>query len=210
LNNCYLKQLQTVSKSIKTVIAFANLSGNKVFLQVQTANTFIMPQQVKRLISAFAVFIVLFLIMRQVLTPSSFGELGHFRAKAIQENMVRELRYAGSVNCSKCHEDIRANKAQGPHAQLKCEVCHGPGMKHALYAGQFTNGQLPDSLVLYKPGERKDCAICHQLNAARIKIQFDTINHTMIHQIDAMKHNLADTDTNIEFKCIECHNPHQP
>ena len=169
-----------------------------------------MPQQVKRLISAFAIFIVLFLILRQVLKPSSFGELGHYRAKAIHENSMKELHYAGSVNCSKCHEEIRADKALGFHAQLKCEVCHGPGLKHALYADQFKNGQLPDSLILYKPIQRKDCAICHQINAARLKIQFDTINTSMIHQINAMEHNPMDKKTKIAFKCIECHNPHQP
>ena len=169
-----------------------------------------MPQQIKRLISAFVFFIILFLILHQVLKPSSFGELGHYRAKSIEENKMKELRYAGSVNCSECHKEIRADKAIGLHAQLKCEVCHGPGLKHALYAGQFKTGQLPDSLVLYKPAGRNDCAICHQLNAARLKIQFDTINTSMVHQVDVMKHNLRDKKSNVEFKCIECHNPHQP
>ncbi len=169
-----------------------------------------MPQQIKRLISVFAILIVLFLIMRQVLKPDSFGELGHYRSKAIQENKMRELHYAGSVNCLKCHEAIRTDKAQGSHAKLKCEVCHGPGLKHALYAEKFKDGQLPDSLKMYKPSERKECALCHQINAARIKMVFDTINNSMIKQINAMEHNYADADTKVEYKCIECHNPHQP
>jgi hypothetical protein len=168
-----------------------------------------MPEQIKRLISVFAIFIVLFLIMRQVLKPSSFGEIGHYRALAIQENKMKELKYAGSESCTKCHDDLRAEKAAGKHRQLKCEVCHGPGLKHGLYV-EKVNGELPDSLVLYKPVRRKDCAICHQINAARIKIQFDTINNTMIHQINVLEHNLLDTDTKKEYKCIDCHNPHQP
>lgn len=169
-----------------------------------------MPQQIKRLISAFAVFIVLFLVLQQILKPVSFGEMGHYRARAIPENKMKELHYAGAVHCSKCHEEIHVDKALGPHAQLKCEVCHGPGLKHALYAGQFKAGQLPDSLLLYKPTRRKDCAICHQMNAARLKIQFDTINTTMVHQVNVTDHNLMDKKNNVEFKCIECHNPHQP
>lgn len=148
--------------------------------------------------------------MHHVLTPDSFGELGHYRAKAITENAMKELHYAESAQCTKCHEEISSDKAIGFHAQLKCEVCHGPGLKHALYADQFKTGQLPDSLLLYKPIERKDCAICHQINAARLKIQFDTINNSMIHQVNTMEHNLFDIKMNIEFKCIECHNPHQP
>ena len=169
-----------------------------------------MPQQIKRLIIAFAVFLLLFLVLRQVLRPDSFGELGHFRAKAIPENMKREMHYTIADSCTKCHKEIRAEKDKGLHSRLKCEVCHGPGLKHATYAGQFKKGELPDSLKLYKPVERKDCAICHQLNAARVKIQFDTINTTMVHQIDPLKHNPGDPDTKEVFKCIDCHNPHQP
>ena len=169
-----------------------------------------MYQHIKRLILAFAIFISLFLIARHFLKPKSFGELGHYRALAIEENAKRDLHYAGSENCVKCHDSIHAEKAEGYHAKLKCEVCHGPGLKHVLYADQFKNGQLPDSLLLHKPIERKECAICHQTNAARIKITFDTIDNSQIKQIDAMKHKLLNKKTKKEQKCIKCHNPHQP
>ncbi len=169
-----------------------------------------MPQHLKRLISFFAILLVLFLILQQVLIPKSFGKLGHYRADAIKENLVRELQYAGSDNCTKCHDTIHIEKSEGYHKQLKCEVCHGPGLKHALYADKFKDSELPDSLKLHKPIERKECAICHQKNAARIKMQFDTIDNTMIVQIDAMKHKLLNKKTKEEQKCIKCHNPHQP
>ena len=169
-----------------------------------------MPQHIKRLVATFAVFIVLFLILQHILKPTTFGDLGHFRAKSIEENSIRPLNYAGSENCKNCHDSLRMDKANGFHAILKCEVCHGPGLKHALYAGQFKGKQLPDSLMLHKPTERKECAICHQKNAARTKILFDTLDHSMIRQVDAMKHKLIDKKTGLERKCIVCHNPHQP
>jgi len=169
-----------------------------------------MPQHIKRLIGVFAVFILLFLVMRQVLKPSSFGELGHFRARAIYENTLRPMHYTVADSCTRCHKAIRKDKDSGFHKKLKCEVCHGPGLKHSLYADQFKNKELPDSLILYKPGERKDCALCHQINAARVKILFDTINNTMVHQVDVMSHNLDDPKAKDAPKCIECHNPHQP
>ncbi len=169
-----------------------------------------MPQQIKRLVTAFAVFILMFLVLQQVLKPNSFGKLGHYRAMAIQENEARELHYAGSARCTKCHDEMHTDKAAGFHAQLQCEVCHGPGLKHVLYADKFKDGKLPDSLKLHKPDTRKECAICHQLNAARIKIVFDTVNNSMIKQVNALKHNLVDKHTKEELKCIECHNPHQP
>ena len=169
-----------------------------------------MPQHIKRLISVFAIFIVLFLVLQQILKPASFGKTGHYRYLAIHENTVRELHYAGSARCTKCHEDMQSDKAIGFHAKLECELCHGPGLKHVLYADKFKGGHLPDSLKLHKPDERRECAICHQINAARIKILFDTINNSMIKQINPMKHNLADKKTKEELKSIECHNPHQP
>ncbi|MEI7525233.1 MAG: hypothetical protein WCJ95_12925 [Mariniphaga sp.] len=169
-----------------------------------------MPQHIKRLISVFAIFILLFLVMRQVLKPSSFGKLGHFRADAIYENTLKPMHYTIADSCTKCHKSVRAEKDKGFHKHLKCEVCHGPGLKHSLFAEQFKGKELPDSLKLYKPGERKDCGVCHQKNAARIKIQFDTINTTMVHQIDLAEHNPPDLKANEPANCIDCHNPHQP
>ena len=169
-----------------------------------------MPQHIKRLITAFAFFILLFIVLQQVLKPSSFGKLGHYRADAIPENEMRELHYAGSAKCTKCHEDMATDKAIGFHAHLQCEICHGPGLKHARYADKFKDGKLPDSLALHKPDSRKECAVCHQLNAARVKILFDTINHTLVHQVNTITHNPVNKKTNESLKCIECHNPHQP
>jgi hypothetical protein len=169
-----------------------------------------MPQHIKRLIGAFTVVLVLFLVMQQVLKPGSFGKTGHYRADAIQENGMKELNYAGSDKCIKCHEEMHTDKALGFHAQLQCEVCHGPGLKHALYADKFKNKDLPDSLKLDKPDQREDCALCHEINAARIKIVFDTINNSMIHQVNTLEHNPVNKRTNEKVICIECHNPHQP
>lgn len=169
-----------------------------------------MPQHIKRLILVFVVFIILFLIVQHILKPASFGKLGHYRELSIHENSIKPVRYAGAVNCVNCHDSIHLIKAEGFHARLNCEVCHGPGLKHALYAGGFAGKQIPDSLILTKPGERKDCALCHEINAARIKILFDTINNTMVKQVNVMEHNLMSKKTNKEKKCVLCHNPHQP
>lgn len=169
-----------------------------------------MPQHIKRLIAAFALVFILFLVLQQVMKPRSFGKFGHYRADAIPENEMKPVHYSGSGSCTKCHEEQQTDKALGFHAQLQCEACHGPGFKHVQYADKFKDGELPDSLKLQKPDQRKDCAICHQLNAARVKILFDTINLTMIHQVNTMKHNLVNKRTNEELRCVECHNPHQP
>jgi hypothetical protein len=169
-----------------------------------------MPKHIKRLILVFGIFIALFILLQQILRPSSFGELGHYRSDAIEENAANELHYAGVANCSSCHDTVRLQKSAGLHAMLTCEACHGPGLKHARFAGSFTGFPLPDSLVLQKPTERKDCALCHQINAARVKILFDTIDNSLIRQVNALEHNLMSKKTKKERKCVSCHNPHQP
>ena len=169
-----------------------------------------MPQQIKRLLLVFAVLIISFLIVRILLKPKSFGETGHFRQLAILENTEKPLKYAGRSKCNHCHESEREDFSYGYHEKMMCEVCHGPGLKHATYAGLFKNSKLPDSLVLFKPRERKYCAVCHDKNAGRIKITSDTIDNSMIKQVSIMEHHLIDQKTKAEFKCIDCHNPHLP
>ncbi len=53
------------------------------------------PDQVVRLAVLFIIAGTALLVARQRLVPQSFGELGHYRADAITDNVNREIRYAG-------------------------------------------------------------------------------------------------------------------
>ena len=145
-----------------------------------------MPPQIKRLLPLFAIFIGLFLFVRYLLIPDSFGEYGHYRGNSILENAEFPLHYAGRAACAECHDDIAAIIASDVHAGLSCEACHGPGLDHATYA---------DSIGIEKPSGREFCGLCHALNIAR--------NADVVKQIDMKDHN-------VENDCIECHNPHNP
>ncbi len=144
-----------------------------------------MPPQLKTLIPLFAVFILIFLIARYFLVPTSFGEQGHYRFNSIQENEDKPLYYAGKEACAECHDDKTAEMESDMHANISCETCHGPGLAH------YDN---PDSVRLIIPDERASCGLCHAYNPTR--------NHK-ITQVDLSDHN-------IDKKCIECHNPHLP
>ena len=145
-----------------------------------------MPLQIKRLMLAFAVFIALFLIARQFLKPESFGEYGHYRGGALNENAAKVVKYVGFTSCVSCHDTIVKLKKTGLHASISCEVCHGPGYQHI---------KTPEKNKLLKPKGREFCGICHSKNAARSK--------ALIHQVDLKEHN-------VENVCSECHNPHEP
>jgi hypothetical protein len=147
---------------------------------------FYVPPQLKRLAIAFAVFIVLFLMLRKFLVPDSFGQYGHYRGDSLADNALPEIHYAGQQACLDCHQDIEDLKAKDVHARIHCETCHGPGQKHVL------SGEASDIL---KPDSREFCGNCHGKNAAK--------KPGTIVQVQLSEHN---TDK----KCIECHNPHQP
>jgi predicted CXXCH cytochrome family protein len=147
---------------------------------------FYIPPQVPRLALAFAVFISLFLLLRYLLTPDTFGEYGHYRGASLIDNASVEIHYAGQQACLDCHQDIEDIKKLDVHSEIHCESCHGPGQAHVL------SGEAKDIL---KPTGREFCAKCHKMNAARPK--------NAVFQIEVDKHNS-------EKNCTECHNPHQP
>jgi hypothetical protein len=144
------------------------------------------PPQINRLLLAFAIFILLFMVARHFLRPESFGKYGHYRADALDENAMNEIHYAGQQACFECHQDIEDMKAKDVHNEIHCETCHGPGEKHVK------SGEAADIL---KPSGREFCGSCHAMNAARPK--------GAITQVDLNKHNIGKN-------CLECHNPHQP
>ena len=144
-----------------------------------------MPKHIQRLILVFAAILVIFLIIRKVLIPDSFGDFGHYRGLALDENKAIEAKYVGESICGDCHDDYMELKMSDLHAGISCETCHGPGWKHI-------DNPLPDQLII--PSGRDYCAHCHSLNPARPE---------NFKQVNLKEHN-PDAD------CAECHNPHAP
>ena len=182
-----------------------------IYLYANLLTIINMPQHIKRLIITFAVVIGLFLGLRYLLVPGSFGEYGHYRGESLIENADKPLHYAGTASCNRCHQDVVDEKYLGHHAGLACEGCHGPAYAHAIYADSARNVTLPDSLKLERNISREFCAVCHEKDAARIKMKFDTVNNSVIKVIEEKKHNyIQDKETMQILKCVECHNPHDP
>ncbi|MBI4464786.1 MAG: hypothetical protein HY647_08800, partial [Acidobacteria bacterium] len=144
-----------------------------------------MPQQVTRLAIAFLLLVGLLIAARRQLIPKTFGELGHYRAAAVQANASRPLVYAGHEECVACHPDIVQMHDQARHKTVACEVCHGAATSHV------------ESPLEHKPSaprERGYCPLCHG---------YDPSRPTGFPQIDPVTHNPVQP-------CITCHNPHAP
>ena len=135
--------------------------------------------------AVFAVGIVLFLVLRGVFVPRTFGQYGHYRAAAIAEIASRPVMFAGHQACESCHTDVLEVKSKGVHAHVACEYCHGPLAKHA---DDPTALQPPhiDVAVL--------CVRCHEANIAKPK-SFPQV---------------VSADHSGGVVCDTCHKPHSP
>jgi hypothetical protein len=143
-----------------------------------------MPQLIRLAIVAVALLAGL-AVARIVLVPETFGDLGPYRAAAIDEIAAQRIRFAGHLVCADCHADMVALLQPARHGTVACEVCHGPAEAHTR---DFVNN------VPSEPRDRGHCPVCHGYNPSR---------PTGFAQIDEETHNVG-------FNCINCHDPHQP
>ena len=144
-----------------------------------------LPDQVVRLLIAFAIIGIGFAVARQRFVPKTFGELGHYSAAAIDTAAARQIHYAGLQACVECHDDVGAIKAKSFHRNLTCEVCHGAAADHA---------EDPGVRFPAIPRSRQACLYCHDYLSSR---------PTGFPQIIERSHNPLKP-------CMSCHNPHDP
>ena len=128
---------------------------------------------------------MVFVIIRAVLVPKSFGQYGHYRGNAITEIGSKPVAFAGHKTCETCHVDVASLKQQGKHAGVNCEACHGALANHANDPGGTSPPKL-DTGVL--------CVRCHAANAAKPK---------SFPQVVAAEHSGG-------LACETCHKPHSP
>jgi len=138
-----------------------------------------------RMAGLFVVGITAFLVLRWLMVPPDFGELGHYRAGALKDNMARPIVFAGQAACIECHGDVAEVRAKGRHARVSCESCHGALAGHA--AG-------PNDIKPVKPDPRKTCIICHTASISKPK---------SFPQVVPAEHAP-------EGSCAECHVVHNP
>jgi len=144
-----------------------------------------MRQQLTRLFIVFALLVAALGLARRFLVPPTFGELGHYRAAAVEAVAGRKVEYAGRLACVPCHEDLAKQHEAHRHRGVSCEVCHGPAAGHTADPTE----KRPSA-----PRQRGQCPLCHGYNPSR---------PTGFPQIEVVSHNPLKP-------CISCHNPHAP
>lgn len=143
------------------------------------------PQQVPRLAAAFVLAALALVVARSLLVPDTFGEVGHYRAAAVDTIVRHPKKYAGQQECALCHGGIAQRRQVSNHRGVACESCHGPGAAHVANPVESKPGI---------PRTRDFCVRCHAYNPSR---------PTGFPQIDPVAHNPV-------TPCMSCHDPHEP
>lgn len=144
-----------------------------------------LPDQVIRLTILFAAAAMVLVFARHRYVPETFGQLGHYRAAAVDSIAKQPIQFAGLQACVECHTEEGDLKARSYHRGLSCEVCHGAAADHA---------NDPSSRLPTIPRERAACLYCHNYLPSR---------PTGFPQIIERMHNPM-------RPCVGCHNPHDP
>jgi len=149
------------------------------------SNRFKNAEHLIRVAAVFVAGLVIFIFVRGLIVPKSFGQYGHYRADALTEIAAKTPVFAGREACEACHSDVVDIKKAGKHAGVGCEACHGPLAKHA---------EDPASLVPKLPDVATLCVKCHEANSAK-PARFPQV---------ISKEHAGDV------ACNTCHKPHNP
>jgi len=152
---------------------------------------------VKRIVLGLAVFAVIGLLGKMLLTPKSFGTYGHYRADTIEEEAQVEIRHGTNASCFSCHKHEADIHLKGRHKTISCEFCHG------TYADHIKDGKKVGMLPVKRGEEiRLLCLRCH--NKA-IQARPEEVIKTVV-----MPEHLESQKVKITHICNQCHNQHAP
>ncbi len=148
-------------------------------------------RHVFRVLLVLLLVLVVVVIGRSFLVPKTFGDYGHYRHANVAEQMAaRPPLHGGARSCADCHDDRFQALTKGSHAQVSCEVCHGPLGKHVK------DGDVVAKMAIDR--SPKLCGYCHRKIDGR---------PPKFPQVVFEKH----VDGGLGPKgCLDCHDPHSP
>ena len=145
------------------------------------------------------------MLFKQLLVPSSFGEYGHYRAAAIDEEAAVPVRHGTNESCYSCHAWEAGIHKKGKHSTISCEFRHGP---YADHVGQReTEYGLKDEKTGTLPVKtgKEITTLCLRCHNTEIKARSEQVIKTV-----AMPDHLKDQKVKLTHTCNQCHHVHAP
>ncbi len=139
------------------------------------------------------VIAVVFVIVRHVLVPGSYGDYGPFRGDSLAEFAARTPVHGGPGACVECHADEADFVSEEEHGSISCEACHAPLATHAAAGEKTADMAVHRTTAL--------CAWCHQRLVAR---------PATFPQVILVEHVTDKGGELAEGICLECHDAHDP
>ena len=137
--------------------------------------------------------LVVFLIVKQVLTPASWNFKDWYRTDALALNESYEVAYGGNDSCNACHEEVNKEVAEFRHQQLSCESCHGALADHVKDGEKTGDAQVDDESTW-------QCLNCHEARVNK-PANFPQFDRKKIEEHRDMENDML---------CIACHAAHDP
>ncbi len=154
--------------------------------------------------------------IRSKMIPLSYGQLGAYRAEALNEIAAQPSKLQSDATCLQCHEDVQEERADSPHVAVHCMHCHGIGQNHVAQArsaaksrelvvspAEEWDGDFATMIDLFITEDRATCLACHQ-EVVGMPETFRKIN---------VKEHLGEQeaeDVGSANVCFECHSGHSP
>ena len=140
----------------------------------------------------FIAFIIVFLIIRQIATPSSWNYEVWYRGASLTENATKPLLHGANDSCKTCHEDVVKEVKKLKHKTLSCEGCHGPLGNHVR-----NEEKIADAEVINESSWQ--CLNCH---------------NELISKPPGFPQFTDEVDKHTTLKedevCLKCHDAHDP
>lgn len=148
-------------------------------------------RHVFRVLFVLLIGLVVVIIGRSFLIPSSYGMYGDYRFDNVAEQAkARTPLHGGARACGDCHDDRLSALAKGKHATVSCEVCHAPLGRHVK----------DGDIVAKMPVDRsfRLCTRCHGKTEGR---------PAAFPQVVVEQHVTGGLGAK---GCLECHDAHSP
>lgn len=136
---------------------------------------------------------MVFVLVRHVMIPKSFGEFGHYRYDSVADYASQQALHGAPDACDDCHDEQAELRIDGKHASVSCEVCHAPLRTHVVDDEKVAPMAVRRSTEL--------CGWCHQELVAR---------PVTMPQVHMTNHVIENGGELTEAACLECHDAHDP
>ncbi|MCG8568482.1 MAG: hypothetical protein MI747_25715 [Desulfobacterales bacterium] len=137
------------------------------------------------------------LLVKMLLTPSSFGIYGPYRADAIIESASVPIRHGTTASCAQCHAWEADAHYMGLHKSISCEFCHGTLGDHVADGKKI-------AVLPVKTGE-EITTLCLRCHNTEIKARDEAVIKTV-----ALPQHLTDQKVKPTHTCNQCHYVHAP